>query len=34
MHEHTRAWADKIASFDGFLIVAPEYDHSTSGVLR
>ena len=33
-HEHTRAWADKIASFDGFVIVTPEYNHSTSGVLK
>jgi NAD(P)H-dependent FMN reductase len=33
-HEHTKAWADKIASFDGFVIVTPEYNHSTSGVLK
>ena len=33
-HEHTRAWADKIASFDGFVMVTPEYNHSTSGVLK
>jgi NAD(P)H-dependent FMN reductase len=33
-NEHTRAWADKIASFDGFVIVTPEYNHSTSGVLK
>ena len=33
-NEHTKAWADKIASFDGFVIVAPEYNHSTSGVLK
>src|SRR5579863_4230713 len=32
--EHTKAWADKIASFDGFVIVTPEYNHSTSGVLK
>ena len=24
----------KIASFDGFIIVTPEYNHSTSGVLK
>jgi hypothetical protein len=30
--EHTRRWADKIASFDGFVMVTPEYNHSTSGV--
>jgi NAD(P)H-dependent FMN reductase len=33
-NEHTRQWADKIASFDGFVIVTPEYNHSTSGVLK
>ena len=33
-NEHTRQWADKIASFDGFAIVTPEYNHSTSGVLK
>ncbi|BCL18068.1 NADPH-dependent FMN reductase [Micromonospora sagamiensis] len=32
--EHTRRWAAKIASFDGFVIVTPEYNHSTSGVLK
>jgi NAD(P)H-dependent FMN reductase len=33
-HEHIRAWADKIVSLDGFVIVTPEYNHSTSGVLK
>ena len=33
-HEHTKQWADKIASFDGFVIVTPEYNHGTSGVLK
>jgi NAD(P)H-dependent FMN reductase len=32
--EHTKQWAEKIASFDGFVIVTPEYNHSTSGVLK
>jgi NAD(P)H-dependent FMN reductase len=32
--EHTKAWAEKIASFDGFVFVTPEYNHSTSGVLK
>jgi NAD(P)H-dependent FMN reductase len=32
--EHTRQWAAKIASFDGFVVVTPEYNHSTSGVLK
>src|SRR5206468_7892912 len=33
-NEHTKQWAAKIASFDGFVIVTPEYNHSTSGVLK
>jgi len=33
-NDHTRQWADKIASFDGFVFVTPEYNHSTSGVLK
>jgi NAD(P)H-dependent FMN reductase len=33
-HEHTREWAAKVSSFDGFVIVTPEYNHSTSGVLK
>jgi multimeric flavodoxin WrbA len=33
-NEHTRQWADKIASFDGFVMVTPEYNHGTSGVLK
>jgi NAD(P)H-dependent FMN reductase len=32
--KHTRAWARKVASFDGFVIVTPEYNHGTSGVLK
>jgi len=33
-HPHTQEWARKIASFDGFVIVTPEYNHSTSGALK
>jgi len=33
-NEHTLAWADKIDSFDGFVFVTPEYNHSTSGALK
>lgn len=33
-NEHTRAWAEKVASFDGYLFVTPEYNHSTSGALK
>ena len=32
--QHTLEWAAKIASFDGFVIVTPEYNHATSGVLK
>ena len=33
-NDHTKEWAEKIASFDGFVIVTPEYNHGTSGVLK
>jgi NAD(P)H-dependent FMN reductase len=33
-NDHTKEWAAKIGSFDGFVIVTPEYNHSTSGVLK
>jgi NAD(P)H-dependent FMN reductase len=32
--QHTRAWAAKIDSFDGYIFVTPEYNHSTTGVLK
>jgi NAD(P)H-dependent FMN reductase len=32
--QHTKEWASKIGSFDGFVIVTPEYNHGTSGVLK
>jgi NAD(P)H-dependent FMN reductase len=31
---HTKAWAEKIASFDGYVFVTPEYNHGTSGALK
>ncbi|MEV8375238.1 NAD(P)H-dependent oxidoreductase [Kribbella sp. NPDC056861] len=31
---HTLAWAEKIGSFDGYVFVTPEYNHSTSGALK
>ncbi|MGQ0697706.1 MAG: NADPH-dependent FMN reductase [Panacagrimonas sp.] len=31
---HTKAWAAKIASFDAFIFVTPEYNHGTSGALK
>jgi NAD(P)H-dependent FMN reductase len=33
-HDHTRAWSAKIASFDGYVFVTPEYNHATSGALK
>ena len=33
-HPHTRAWADAIRPFDGFVFVTPEYNHSVSGALK
>ena len=31
---HTKAWAAKIAGFDGFVFVTPEYNHGTSAALK
>jgi NAD(P)H-dependent FMN reductase len=31
---HTKAWSAKIASFDAFVFVTPEYNHGTSGALK
>ena len=33
-HEHTKTWAKKIASFDGYVFVTPEYNHGISGALK
>src|SRR5262245_26711794 len=33
-HEHTKRWSAKIASFDGYVFVTPEYNHATSGALK
>ena len=32
--EHTKKWAAKIASFDAFVFVTPEYNHGISGALK
>lgn len=32
--DHTKEWSAKIAGYDGFVFVTPEYNHSTSGVLK
>jgi NAD(P)H-dependent FMN reductase len=31
---HTKAWAARIATFDGFVFVTPEYNHGTSAALK
>ncbi|MFT2011496.1 NADPH-dependent FMN reductase [Pontibacter sp. 13R65] len=31
---HTKRWSEKISSFDAFVFVTPEYNHSTSGALK
>ena len=32
--EHTKKWAAKVASFDAYVFVTPEYNHATSGALK
>jgi NAD(P)H-dependent FMN reductase len=32
--EHTKVWSAKIATFDAFIFVTPEYNHSTSAALK
>ena len=32
--QHTRVWSAKIASFDAYVFVTPEYNHGTSGALK
>jgi NAD(P)H-dependent FMN reductase len=32
--QHTKDWAAKIASYDGYVFVTPEYNHGTSGALK
>ena len=31
---HRQAWAAKIATFDAYVFVTPEYNHGTSGALK
>ncbi|MDX6287101.1 MAG: hypothetical protein QOG53_2586 [Frankiales bacterium] len=33
-NQHTQEWAATIDQYDGFIMVTPEYNHSTSGVLK
>lgn len=32
--EHTKKWAAKIAAFDGYVFVTPEYNHGINGALK
>mgnify|MGYP003382386031 CR=1 FL=1 len=32
--EHTKRWAAKIASFDGYVFVTPEYNHGPNAALK
>lgn len=32
--EHTKRWSAKIAEFDGYVFVTPEYNHAPSGALK
>lgn len=33
-NEHTKKWAEKIDSLDGFIFITPEYNHGVSGALK
>lgn len=33
-NEHTKVWSEKIASFDGYVFVTPEYNRATGGALK
>jgi NAD(P)H-dependent FMN reductase len=33
-HPHTRTWSAKIAAFDGYVFVTPEYNHGLSAALK
>src|SRR5437667_10460413 len=33
-HQHTKTWSAKIASFDAYVFVTPEYNHGTSAALK
>jgi len=33
-HVHTKRWAARIAFFDGYVFVTPEYNHGTSAALK
>ena len=33
-HAHTKRWAEKIAGFDGYIFVTPEYNHGPPAALK
>jgi NAD(P)H-dependent FMN reductase len=33
-HQHTKRWAAKIAAFDGYVFVTPEYNHGVPAALK
>jgi NAD(P)H-dependent FMN reductase len=33
-NDHTKKWAAKVASFDAYVFVTPEYNHGPSGALK
>ena len=33
-HPHTKVWAQKVASFDAYIFVTPEYNHAPSAALK
>ncbi len=33
-HEHTQKWGKKIAEFDGYIFVTPEYNHAIAGSFK
>ena len=33
-HAHTKIWSERIASFDAYVFITPEYNHSTSAALK
>lgn len=33
-HDHTRAWGTRVDSFDGYVFLVPEYNHSYPGALK
>jgi hypothetical protein len=33
-HGHTKRWSETVASYDGYVFITPEYNHSISGALK